>query len=146
MFGRLIKFLFSSNTSKQLINFIAIIAVSIFGYYQAYNSGYQTAKLECEIAKNQVVQTQLLTLDEQIKRANMVNLDLTENLGLYQRLGDKTTDELQKILAKTQHLRRHCQFDINSMRELNTARNRAAKATTGGLADNLPVTGTTSRK
>ncbi|AKO46125.1 hypothetical protein A6041_07730 [[Haemophilus] ducreyi] len=76
----------------------------------------------------------------------MANLELTENLGLYQKLGDKTTDELQKILAKTQRLRRHCQFDIDSMRELNTAHNRAAQASSGSITDSLPKTRTTSGK
>lgn len=140
MFARLIKGLFSSSLGKHLINGILIAVVSIWGYYQAYKSGYQASRLEFEIIKNQVVHAQLLELDKQIKQANQANLALSENLGRYQQLGDKTTDELQKILAKTNELRRHCQFNADSMRALNLARTRAAQAVTRGIGNTVSST------
>ncbi|WP_233115700.1 hypothetical protein [Aggregatibacter actinomycetemcomitans] len=85
-------------------------------------------------------------MDKQIKQANQANLTLTENLGRYQQLGDKTTDELQKNLAKTTALRAACRFDTDSMYSLNAARKRAATAATGGIADRLPDSGEPSGK
>ncbi|HII3750033.1 hypothetical protein [Pasteurella canis] len=140
MFMRFFTALLSKDSIKALINGLLIAAVSVWGYYQAYNSGYQASRLEFEIIKNQVVQAQLLELDKQIKQANQANLALSENLGRYQQLGDKTTDELQKILAKTNELRRHCQFNADSMRALNLARTRAAQAVTRGIGNTVSST------
>ncbi|AXN96580.1 hypothetical protein C2802_04640 [Pasteurella multocida] len=75
-----------------------------------------------------------------MKQANQANLALSENLGRYQQLGDKTTDELQKILAKTNELRRHCQFNADSMHALNLARTRAAQAVTRGIGNTMSST------
>lgn len=141
MFIKYLSTLFSKDISKPLINGLLIAAISIWGYYQAYKSGYQTSRLEFEIIKNQVVQTQLLELNKQIKQANQANLALSENLGRYQKLGDKTTDELQKILAKTTALRATCRFDTDSMHSLKAARNRAATAATGGITNRVPTAG-----
>ncbi|MFC0927164.1 hypothetical protein ACFGXV_08795 [Pasteurella multocida] len=125
---------------SKIIQSVLIVIISIWGYYQAYNSGYQASRLEFEIIKNQVIQAQLLALDKQIKQANQANLALSENLGRYQQLGDKTTDELQKILAKTNELRRHCQFNADSMHALNLARTRAAQAVTRGIGNTMSST------
>ncbi|HDR0739217.1 TPA: hypothetical protein RVS92_001216 [Pasteurella multocida] len=125
---------------SKIIQSVLIVIISIWGYYQAYNSGYQASRLEFEIIKNQVIQAQLLALDKQIKQANQANLVLSENLGRYQQLGDKTTDELQKILAKTNELRRHCQFNADSMHALNLARTRAAQAVTRGIGNTMSST------
>ena len=138
--------LFGKDIGKTLINGLLIAVISIWGYYQAYKSGYQAANLEFEIIKNHEVQAQLLELDKQIKQANQANLTLTENLARYQQLGDKTTDELQKILAKTTALRAACRFDTDSMHQLNAARKRAATAATGGIADRMPATGESAGK
>ncbi|HHT7856363.1 hypothetical protein [Pasteurella multocida] len=141
MFIKYLSTLFGKDISKTLINGLLIAVISIWGYYQAYKSGYQAAKLEFEIIKNQVVQAQLLELGKQIKQANQANLTLTENLGRYQQLGDKTTYELQKILAKTTALRAACRFDTDSMHQLNAARKRAATAATGGITDRMSAAG-----
>ncbi|HDR1913014.1 TPA: hypothetical protein QB648_002315 [Pasteurella multocida] len=125
---------------SKIIQSVLIVIISIWGYYQAYNSGYQASRLEFEIIRNQVIQAQLLALDKQIKQANQANLALSENLGRYQQLGDKTTDELQKILAKTNELRRHCQFNADSMHALNLARTRAAQAVTRGIGNTMSST------
>ncbi|WP_316726372.1 hypothetical protein [Pasteurella multocida] len=125
---------------SKIIQSVLIVIISIWGYYQAYNSGYQASRLEFEIIKNQVIQAQLLALDKQIKQANQANLALSENLGRYQQLGDKTTDELQKILAKTNELRRNCQFNADSMHALNLARTRAAQAVTRGIGNTMSST------
>ncbi|WP_198930114.1 hypothetical protein [Rodentibacter sp. Ppn85] len=141
MFIKYLTGLFGKEIGKTLINGLLIAAISIWGYYRAYHSGYQSAKLEFEIIKNQVVQAQLLELDKQIKQANQANLTLTENLRYYQQLGDKTTDELQKILAKTSALRATCRFDTDSMHSLNTARQRATTSATGGITDRVSTAG-----
>ncbi|MFC1063637.1 hypothetical protein ACFGXB_11495, partial [Pasteurella multocida] len=58
---------------SKIIQSVLIVIISIWGYYQAYNSGYQASRLEFEIIKNQVIQAQLLALDKQIKQANQAN-------------------------------------------------------------------------
>ena len=56
----------------------------------------------------------------------------------YQAQGEQTTDELQKILAKTAALRVGCTFDADSLRAVENSRQRAATAATRGFDTTVP--------
>lgn len=137
MWRKLIKGLFGSDGFKTLINGVLIAAVSVWGYYQAYDSGFNAAKAEAEISRSQALNAQLLKLGEEIHAANQVSSALSGKLTEYQQLGEQTTDELQKILAKTAALRAACRFDADSLRQLERARQRAADAATRGVNGTL---------
>lgn len=130
--------LFNNSNLKALINGVVIAAVSVWGYYQAYHSGVNAAKLETEQRQNQTLSAQLSDLDDQIRSAHQTSLSLNENLHRYHQLGEKTSDELQTILAQTAHARAECRFDADSLRKLEQSRQRAVSAVTGGVAGALP--------
>nr|DAI22405.1 MAG TPA: Protein of unknown function (DUF2570) [Caudoviricetes sp.] len=139
MFSGLIKALLSPTMLKPLINGVLIVAVSIWGYYQAYDNGFNAAKLEQTQAQNAALSQQISQLGEQINAANKASLELSQNIGKYQSIGDQTTYELQQLLAQDAHRRRDCRYPADSMRQLAEARTRAVQAVTGGIDSTLSV-------
>ena len=101
--------------------------------HRNYQVGYQAATLKYEQDAKQALQTQLNRLNAQLEIANQTNLTVLRKVDEYQALGEQTTDELQKILAKTAALRVGCTFDADSLRAVENSRQRAATATTRGF-------------
>ncbi|CDM42401.1 hypothetical protein [Ectopseudomonas oleovorans] len=83
-------------------------------------------------------------LDESAKQLHQAQATSTE---LFKRLArqhthdEKTTQELRDALAETAADRTACRFAAGVMQQLEDARQRAARATTGGLDATLPPAG-----
>lgn len=106
--------------------------------HRNYQVGYQAAALKYEQDTKQALQTQLDRLNAQLEIANQTNLTVLRKVDEYQALGEQTTDELQKILAKTTALRVGCTFDADSLRAVENSRQRAATAATRGFDTTVP--------
>ena len=89
---------------------------------------------------------QLERLNQQLETANQTNLTVLKKVGEYQMLGEQTTDELQKILAKTAAMRVGCTFDTDSLRAVENSRQRAVSAATGGFGAAVRSAAETNRQ
>ena len=125
----MIKGMFGSK-GYELIAMLAIAAVIavVIGLtaYNNYQAGYQAATLKFEKEAKQGLQVQLERLNQQLETANQTNLTVLKKVGEYQMLGEQTTDELQKILAKTAAMRVGCTFDTDSLPPKLTGNNADA--------------------
>ena len=145
----MIKGMFGSK-GYELIAMLAIAAVIavVIGLtaYNNYQAGYQAATLKFEKEAKQGLQVQLERLNQQLETANQTNLTVLKKVGEYQMLGEQTTDELQKILAKTAAMRVGCTFDTDSLRAVENSRQRAVSAATGGFGAAVRSAAETNRK
>ena len=106
--------------------------------HRNYQAGYQAATLAFEQEAKQTLQIQLDHLNAQLEAANQTHLSMLKKVSEYQAQGEQTTDELQKILAKTASRRVDCRFDADSLQRLDAARKRAADAATRGFNPAVP--------
>lgn len=106
--------------------------------HRNYQAGYQAATLAFEQEAKQTLQIQLDHLNAQLEAANQTHLSMLKKVSEYQAQGEQTTDELQKILAKTTALRVGCTFDADSLRAVENSRQRAATAATRGFDTAVP--------
>lgn len=121
------------------------LAGFIIGAAGGYWMGLDYGALQVRASTDSQSVTKLTELIESQKtltvEANKASQQINTLVAERQRHDYSTTRTLKEVLDETAALRADCRFDDRVMRELTEARNRAARAVTGGLDGALPTTG-----
>lgn len=117
-------------------------AMALFGTWSAgYVTGKAAGAAACAAGQVEDYRTLLDKSGQQLSDAQQVSDALFKRLSGQAQYDEKTTKELRDALAETADARAACRFAAGVMQQLEDARQRAAKATTGGLGATLPLAG-----
>ncbi|MGW9794830.1 hypothetical protein [Serratia sp. 121840015-1] len=119
----------------------------------SYNDGLAAGRLECSRGQTQqaanalnqfIAGTKALTA-----QANAASQQLAQQIADRAAADDQSTREIRDALKKTADRRVNCEFDADVMQQLTAAQQRAATATTSGIASRIggtvPATGAAER-
>ncbi|WP_051299241.1 hypothetical protein [Marinobacterium litorale] len=120
---------------------LALMLGSAAGYWKGHADG----SLQAQAATDEQAVTDLNALIEQhrtlVTESNKASQRVKGLLADRQSQDRKTTKTLKELLDETAAMRSECRFDDRVMRELDAARERAARAVTGGLDGAVPGAG-----
>ncbi|WP_420598624.1 hypothetical protein [Neptuniibacter sp.] len=103
-----------------------------------FDRGYAAAEKNCQQADIDRLVITLKSAAEQTEVAQAENLRLSSIINQQMANNASTTEELRDALTATAADRAACRFNADIMRQLKQARDRAAKAATGGFTDPVP--------
>ncbi|MGM7653583.1 hypothetical protein [Serratia marcescens] len=132
----------------------AVWGVIVWGGFEAgHKQGMADARLECSRGQTQqaadalnqfIAGTKLLTA-----QANAASQQLAQQIADRAAADNQSTREIRDALKKTASRRVNCEFDADVMQQLTAAQQRAAAATTSGIASRIggtvPATGAAER-
>lgn len=105
-------------------------------------TGRAEATVSCSRANAKAYQDLLDQSAVHLQEAHTSSVTLFQQLRLRHEAERATTEELRHVLAETADSRADCRFPDSVMQQLESARDRAAEATTGGLGS--PLSGSSS--
>ncbi|BCZ41311.1 TPA: hypothetical protein K8N54_004824 [Serratia marcescens] len=133
--------------------FIGLAASIWYIRNDSYNDGLTAGRLECSQGQTQqaadalnqfIAGTKALTA-----QANAASQQLAQQIADRAAADDQSTREIRDALKKTAGRRVNCEFDADVMQQLAAAQQRAATATTSGIASRIggtvPATGAAER-
>lgn len=130
-----------SSLYRYLIPLVAFIAITIAVYFTGYEKGKSMAEKAYLNLQLSSIEQMLVKNTAQIKQAQEFNKNLELLLSNQNEQNLTTTKEIRDALKKTAASRVHCELPANVMQQLDTARRRAANATTTRHINNqLPTT------
>lgn len=123
---------------------IAVAAIALMlgaggGYWKGLSEGRLEVRAETD---SQAVDDLNAILDNHrtlVKESNAASLRVQGLIADRQAYDRQTTKTLQELLNETAALRAECRFDDRVMRELDNARERAARAAAAGLDGAVPA-------
>lgn len=138
---------------KPVLFYLSIISAIVIAINLAYENGLKQGRFEQQIeVNNQYISKLENTIDatdKLITDANEASLLLGGTINQRMLADEKTTQEIRNALSTTAHLRVECVLPANVVHTLATARERANKAATTGIArsvnDAMPATAGTNQ-
>ena len=129
---------------------LIVLISSGLSYFAGYMRGYSNGVRNTRLAASSQAVTDLNSIianhKQLIVEANAAGRALAKQTALREQHDNQTTKELRDALAKTATQRVHCVFSADVMRELTSARDRAAQAAATGLDEPVPGTGSGARE
>lgn len=127
---------------RLILSALLAAALALFGTWSAgYIAGKSAGAAACAEGQAEDYRTLLAESSKQLSTAQQQSTDLFQRLSEQGQYDEKTTKELRDALAETAADRAACRFAAGVMQQLEDARQRAAKATTGGTGATLPPAG-----
>lgn len=128
-----------SRTKVALIALVLGLAAAVAGFFYGKHQGAlaESAKRDGKA----VAQLQQLITSHQglVGQSNRASLALRAGVAARLAADDKFSQEFKDALAPTADSRAGCAFPPDVMRQLNAARDRAAKAASSGIAGGVPA-------
>ena len=116
--------------------------IGLLAYFMeryGYEKGYAKAQDNCKTANIKTLTDTIATGKQLIIDANAASLTLNQTIADRIATDRQTISEIRRALTTTTHLRVNCVLPDDVMRELTTARQRANKAATSGVANAVPT-------
>lgn len=127
---------------RLILSALLAAAIALFGtWWAGYFAGKAAGAAACAQGQAEDYRTLLDESGKQISSAQQQSNALFQRLSGQAQYDEKTTKELRDALAETAADRAACRFAAGVMQQLEDARQRAAKATTGGTGATLPPAG-----
>ncbi len=122
-----------------LIILVPFIAGAVGGFYFGHDAGATNCSATRDAAAvkqlGEIISAHTALVDEADKASKALRVATSQRAAL----DNKTNKELKDALAKTAGTRAGCQFDDNSMRQLEAARARANQAAAIGIIGAVPA-------
>ncbi|HFF9504093.1 TPA: hypothetical protein ACGE99_003769 [Serratia marcescens] len=146
-----------SDWLKVIVRYVvwsALIFGTLWAFYDAgHKQGLADARLECSRSQTRQAADALNQFiagaKELTAQANAASQQLAQQIADRAAADDQSTREIRDALKKTAARRVNCVFDADVMQQLSTAQQRAAAATTNGIASRIggtvPATGAAER-
>ncbi|MDI4193774.1 hypothetical protein QK437_01070 [Pseudomonas aeruginosa] len=116
--------------------FLVMVATS--AWWSGRVAGLADGRAACADAQTRAYRDVLEQSAAQLKAVQDTSAALFQRLAQRADSDQQTTRELRHALAETAADRAACRFPAGVMQQLETARQRAAQATTGGLGSTVP--------
>ncbi|HBO1198303.1 TPA: hypothetical protein L4E74_003519 [Pseudomonas aeruginosa] len=124
-----------------LVVFVLLVMVWTAGWWGGRKAGLADGRAACADAQTRAYREVLEQSAAQLKTVQDTSAALFQRLAQRADSDQQTTRELRHALAETAADRAACRFPAGVMQQLETARQRAAQATTGGLGSTVPDPG-----
>lgn len=121
-----------------LIVFVLLVMIWTAGWWGGREAGLADGRAACADAQTRAYRDVLEQSAAQLKTVQDTSAALFQRLAKRADSDQQTTRELRHALAETAADRAACRFPAGVMQQLETARQRAAQATTGGLGSTVP--------
>ena len=118
---------------------VTIVATGFGGWLYGHTQGHAQAVQVCQSADIKSLTGVINQVDLLSKEANTFNLQLSNTLAQQQKQNQQTTQELQRALSTTSHLRVECVFDDRVMQLIHQAADRADHAAASGINGAVPA-------
>ncbi|MDO5623819.1 MAG: hypothetical protein Q4G71_03935 [Pseudomonadota bacterium] len=128
-----------SRAALGLLALCTALAGVLGGYLWGRVDGRAGALARHNAQAVQQMQGLLAEHTELVAQSQAASQSLRRTTAARQVADQKSTRELQSVLAQTAHERAHCVLPADGVRQLGAARARAAAAAASGLADPLPT-------
>lgn len=127
-----------SRTGIALLALLLALAGTALGYWCGHAAGAQAAEAKHDAKAVHDMSELLASYSALVKQTSVASAALRRAMAEREKTDEVTTQELKDVLANTASTRVDCRHDAGVMRQLEAARERAARAAASGVDGAVP--------
>lgn len=127
-----------SRTGIALLALLLTLAGAALGYWRGHAAGAQAVEAKRDAKAVQDMTELLASHSTLVKQTGVASAALRRAIAEREKADEATTQELKDVLANTAPTRVDCRHDAGVMRQLEAARERAARAAASGVDGAVP--------